>query len=213
MNENVVVKPKNSKGLIALVIILLISVIGLSGFIIYEKTNDSKETQKEVVKEEVKEESTKDEKETIKIDKYLTFNSEIKKVYKGISNYPVDEQTSKFEEQTLYLYENGQYYLSVSSIIETGEIGYYEESDNVIILHSVFSHDAKNINYGESTGIVTSIYKESDDRMISSQIGDNDQFILEKTSVDANKVNQIKEMFSNIDEDECKKNYGCSQNQ
>lgn len=57
MNENVVVKTKNNKGLILLVIILIISVIGLAGYIVYDKViSKESDNKEEVTKVEEKEE-------------------------------------------------------------------------------------------------------------------------------------------------------------
>ncbi len=56
MNENVVVKTKNSKGLVALVIVLILLVIGMGSYIIYDKVFNVKESDKVVDKKETKKE-------------------------------------------------------------------------------------------------------------------------------------------------------------
>lgn len=115
---------KGSKGLI---IILILLVLGLSGYIIYDKYDKvlikEEKSEKNIVKEETKQE----ENEVIEKSSYKY--SEIKGLYEGYyENWKL----------TLYLEEDGTFVYDANAQTHASNLGNYIIEDNQIKLNSIF---------------------------------------------------------------------------
>ena len=119
---------EKNKGLVVSVIVLLIAVLLLGGYIIYDKTNsnDVKITKKV---ENVKETDDKKVKYTYK---------SIAGVYKFTSN-PYGEENES-DDFTLSLFENGVFHYEQSRMVNSGFFGNYTINNNKINLNYIFVH-------------------------------------------------------------------------
>ena len=119
---------EKNKGLVVSVIVLLVAVLLLGGYIIYDKTNsnDVKITKKV---ENVKEADDKKVKYTYK---------SIAGVYKFTSN-PYGEENES-DDFTLSLFENGVFHYEQSRMVNSGFFGNYTINNNKINLNYIFMH-------------------------------------------------------------------------
>ena len=90
---------KNNKGLIVLVIFLIVIIIGLSGFIVYDKANNKTDKKESTTKINVE----KDNKATTKNTKYDISNVKGNYVY----NNGKDTSDANYEKYELILLDNG----------------------------------------------------------------------------------------------------------
>lgn len=126
MNENVVVKTKNSKGLIALVIILFIMVVGLIGYTIYDKMDNKKIENKTVQNDNSK--KVEDDKEE---------NYDISDIA-GVYTFSEKDSRGENINYTLYLNNNGLFEYNVSYIGNYSVIGNYTIKENSLNLNYLF---------------------------------------------------------------------------
>ncbi len=181
MNENVVVKTKNSKGLVALVIILLIMVIVLIGYTAYDKVinNSGKSEKTQNVKADNN--NVKESKNNVS-EKYNYKN--MTGIYKFVSEpYSTDESGNDYVDSegesdnfTLTLFENGLFYYEMSRESVVGYYGNYTIEGDIIHLNYMFelsggmaiyiiSDDSDNVE-----NIVSDIKISSATKLIDSNI-------------------------------------------
>ena len=120
---------KSNTGLIVLIIILVIAVIGLGGFIAYDKVINSKSEVKEADVEEIEE--TKEE------DKATYNYSTVKGVYTFEGEQDANGDADRY---TISLSENGLYHYEAYKYAEAGQIGNYTIVGDEIHLNQIFLH-------------------------------------------------------------------------
>lgn len=117
---------KSNKGLIVLVIFLIIIVIGLSGFIVYDKTNNKTDKKESTTKINVE----KDNKVTTENTKYDI--SSVKGNY--VYNNGKDTSDANYEKYELILLDNGLFVYTLSNVSNNTIIGnYYIDNNNVVL--------------------------------------------------------------------------------
>ena len=117
---------KNNKGLIVLVIFLIVIIIGLSGFIVYDKTNNKTDKKESTTKINVE----KDNKATTKNTKYDISN--VKGIY--VYNNGKDTSDANYEKYELILLDNGLFVYTLSNVSNNTIIGnYYIDNNNVVL--------------------------------------------------------------------------------
>lgn len=131
---------KSNKGLIGLVIILLIGVIGLGGYIVYDKVINKDNEPKTEKKEEIKNEKTSDVEETVKETKQATqiLNTDV-------GTFIVDKDGSVYYAKSVDNYQGVEIKTDDNTI---GTYGTYEVSDYVT-----------GLGYDESTKKTTEDHK------------------------------------------------------
>lgn len=114
------------------IIILAILVLGLGGYLVYDKVIDKD------VKGEVKEESGK-QNEIIEQKEY-TYES-VKGLYKNTTETTinVDGEINLVARYDLYLYDNGTFNYRYGTMTRMGYMGNYIIKDNTIVLNYLFS--------------------------------------------------------------------------
>lgn len=117
---------KSNKGLVALIIILLITVIGLGGFIAYDKVLN-KPTKKVVEKKVEKKEKNEETYDYSTVKGVYTFKGEA-------------DANGEYELYTLSLNEDGLYHYESAKMVEEGTIGNYTIVGNEIHLNQIFTH-------------------------------------------------------------------------
>ena len=108
---------KNNKGLIVLVIFLIVIIIGLSGFIVYDKTNNKTDKKESTTKINVE----KDNKATTENTKYDISNVKGNYVY----NNGKDTSDANYEKYELILLDNGLFVYTLSNVSNNTFIGNY----------------------------------------------------------------------------------------
>ena len=184
-SANDVEKTKKKKNNTWIIVVLVILVLGLGGYLIYDKVIDK------IGKEEVKEESDK-QNEIIEQKEY-TYES-IKGLYKNTTETTMnvdDEKINLVASYNLYLYDNGTFNYRYGTMTRMGYIGNYIIKDNTIILNYLFS-TGNDMGISVTNGSKTLIINED------GSITDNKQdlttlsltsIILEKTT--ANEENEF----------------------
>lgn len=144
MNENEILKQKSNKGII---VILLIVIIGLVGFIAYDKINN-KEVTNSGNKETKTSEVSKDNQIEENKNETITYNySKLKGVY-------------TFDYYELDLLDNGLYHYESTEYASTGGIGNYTIVGNEIHLNQLFHHGsdaALDVNFSTKVLKINSI--------------------------------------------------------
>ncbi len=114
---------KSNKGLIVLVIILLIGVIGLGGYIVYDKVINKDNTPKTEKKEEIKNEETSEVEETVEETKQATqiLNTDV-----GV--FIVDKDGSVYYQKTADKFVGAEIKIDDNTI---GTYGTYEVEDYI----------------------------------------------------------------------------------
>lgn len=126
-NNEIIVKEKNSKGFVILIILLSLIIVSLLCYIGYDKI---------IVKENNN--VTEDNKNTTNEKINYTFD-EISGNYKGqIQGVPAYEGDTGIISYRLILYNNGTFYYNETKEVETGGIGNYIIKDNKIVLNVLY---------------------------------------------------------------------------
>ncbi len=177
---------KKSKGKIIAIVILVLLVLGLGGYIIYDKF--------------VKEDETVELKRQVKslnkeIDKLKTNNNtkdsndkinSIVGEYSGIKEY----NDSPSIRVKIDFMEDGTYYEEIASTMAIIKYGTYTVDNNKITLNEVFTHDNEVANGKRTNNKYT--YEINNDGTINATI-DEQKIILTKTT----KTNEVKNEFMN----------------
>lgn len=133
-NENVVVKQKNNKGVIVLLILVI---VGLIGFVAYDKSNKSiynnkSQTNQVSNKDEVKEEKTESD-----FIGYYNVTTQDTDTHMGLNIY-------------LALYKNNAVVVTDLSVSPVQYIGGYEFTNNNIIVNSKWMRASQEVNSYEN---------------------------------------------------------------
>lgn len=132
---------KKGKGKVVLIVILLLALLGVSGYVVYDKfiskENDEKysklETKYNKLEKQYKELKENEKQENTQPAAYNYSN--IKGLYAFTGNV-VGEVTPEYK---LNLYENGMFYYNYNTQPGGGKIGNYIINNNTIVLNYLFS--------------------------------------------------------------------------
>ena len=139
---------KKSKGKTVLIVFLILIIIGLGGYLVYDKVLNTKNEPTTV------EDSTKTNESNIKAYDYNNIKGLY--TYKGTSVYSEANDGNITPEYKLYLYENGMFFYDYAYLAGEGKIGNYIIANNTIILNNLFdTHSDVSLTVIDGTNTLT----------------------------------------------------------